>query len=313
MKNFQHIGVGPAEFTFQREFQICPFLGIDPCLLGYQLINIQKSHFPVPAEKPVLLPGFLFRLKPDLGKIHNIQPLSHQHKKIRRRGKRPEQQGIENGYLFETITAYQKLKGELAKAELSAPSDPAKRQSYYSALCKKGGLAIDHLIEMMGTILLDEPPAEIRGFFGKYHFLSNFHVAPVFYNGITYRNNEAAFQAQKCPVRAREFMNLNPSEAKKLGRHVLLRHDWEKVKVGIMRDIVYAKFSQNPKLAILLLATGNAKLFEENTWGDKTWGVVHGQGMNHLGKILENTRARLRTELHTLRDKSKSTNGVSAT
>ena len=96
MKNFQHIGVGPAEFTFQREFQICPFLGIDPCLLGYQLINIQKSHFPVPAEKPVLLSGFLFRLKPDLGKIHNIQPLSHQHKKIRRGRKRPKQQGIEN-------------------------------------------------------------------------------------------------------------------------------------------------------------------------------------------------------------------------
>lgn len=215
--------------------------------------------------------------------------------------------------LLETVTAYQELMNKLANAESFAPSDPAKQQNYYSALCKEGGSAIGHLIKMMETFLLDEPPTEIRGFFGEYHFLSNFHVAPVFYNGITYRNNEAAFQAQKCPVRAREFMNLNPSEAKRLGRHVLLRHDWEKVKVGIMRDIVYAKFSQNPELAILLLATGNAKLFEENTWGDKTWGVVHGQGTNYLGKILESTRARLRTELHALRDKSQSTNGASAT
>ena len=37
----------------------------------------------------------------------------------------------------------------------------------------------------------------IDSFRGKYYFLSNFFPAEVTYNGLTYQNNEAAFQAQK--------------------------------------------------------------------------------------------------------------------
>ena len=37
----------------------------------------------------------------------------------------------------------------------------------------------------------------IDSFRGKYFFLSNFYGSPVLYDGITYQNNEAAFQAQK--------------------------------------------------------------------------------------------------------------------
>ena len=37
----------------------------------------------------------------------------------------------------------------------------------------------------------------IDKFKGDYFFLSNFSKAPVSYKGITYKNNEAAFQAQK--------------------------------------------------------------------------------------------------------------------
>lgn len=139
---------------------------------------------------------------------------------------------------------------------------------------------------------------EIRGFFGKYRFLSNFYCSTVRYNGITYGNNEAAFQAQKCPERAAEFMGLSPSEAKRLGRRVQLRKDWESVKYKIMKEIVYAKFSQNTTLLNLLLDTGNAKMFEENTWGDTTWGTVDGKGKNLLGKILFEVRDELRKELN---------------
>ena len=35
----------------------------------------------------------------------------------------------------------------------------------------------------------------IDSFRGKYYFLSNFFPAEVTYNGLTYQNNEAAFQA----------------------------------------------------------------------------------------------------------------------
>ena len=72
----------------------------------------------------------------------------------------------------------------------------------------------------------------ISEFKGEYFFLSNFYSADVTYRGITYKNNEAAFQAMKCPEVASSFSSLNPSEAKRLGRRVKLRPDWEAVKEG---------------------------------------------------------------------------------
>ena len=61
-----------------------------------------------------------------------------------------------------------------------------------------------------------------------------------------------------------------------------------------MRAVVWAKFSQNPELAKKLLATRDRYLEETNWWGDKTWGVYRGEGQNLLGKIIMDTRARLK-------------------
>lgn len=107
----------------------------------------------------------------------------------------------------------------------------------------------------------------ISEFRGEYYFLSNFYSAPVTYNGMCFENNEAAFQAAKCPERMTEFCRLNPSEAKRLGRRVKLRGDWEAVKDSVMYEICKAKFSQNPDLADQLVATKDAELIEGNTWG----------------------------------------------
>ncbi len=138
----------------------------------------------------------------------------------------------------------------------------------------------------------------INSFRGKYYFLSNFYETPITFDGITYRNNEAAFQAQKVLNKEEqtEFSNLNASEAKKLGRKVLLRKDWEDVKVLLMQGIVDAKFDQHPELAALLMDTGDEYLEEGNTWGDKIWGTVDGKGQNLLGQILMKTRERLKEQ-----------------
>ena len=120
----------------------------------------------------------------------------------------------------------------------------------------------------------------ISEFRGEYYFLSNFYSAPVTYNGMCFENNEAAFQAAKCPERMTEFCRLNPSEAKRLGRRVKLRGDWEAVKDTVMYEICKAKFSQNPDLADQLVATKDAELIEGNTWGDRIWGVCDGVGEN---------------------------------
>ena len=149
---------------------------------------------------------------------------------------------------------------------------------------------------MTGIIGKEGTMTSITEFRGKYYFLSNFYNASVTYDGLTYQNNEAAFQAQKCTTLTgkQRFTDLNPSEAKKLGRRVQLRTDWEQVKIQIMYEIVLAKFKQNPDLAALLLNTGEAHLEEGNTWGDKIWGTVNGVGANNLGKILMRVRSEIK-------------------
>jgi hypothetical protein len=136
----------------------------------------------------------------------------------------------------------------------------------------------------------------INNFKGKYYFLSNFYSAPVNVDGILYANNEAAFQASKAlNMQERStFANLNPSAAKRKGRRIKLRPDWEEVKEQIMYKICFEKFWQNSHLCDKLLQTENEHLEEGNTWGDKEWGTVNGQGKNKLGKILMQVRAAIR-------------------
>lgn len=135
----------------------------------------------------------------------------------------------------------------------------------------------------------------IDRFDGEYAFLSNFYSAPVYYNGLCYPNNEAAFQAQKCPQRAVEFTApMTPGQAKRLGRNVPMRSDWNNIRIGVMTDLVRNKFTQHAELAEKLLATGDRELIEGNYWHDEFWGVCNGRGRNCLGRILMQIRSELR-------------------
>jgi ribA/ribD-fused uncharacterized protein len=130
----------------------------------------------------------------------------------------------------------------------------------------------------------------ITSFSGEYRFLSNFWLAPVTYEGITYPSSEHAYQAAKSlnpTIREVFFMLSSPSKAKKMGQQIIIRPDWEDVKINVMRDIVTAKFEQNEYLMRLLMETRGFHLIEGNTWGDRFWGECPvGNGRNELGKIL---------------------------
>lgn len=131
----------------------------------------------------------------------------------------------------------------------------------------------------------------------KHYFLDNFYACQVTYQGITYQNSEAAFQAQKTtdPQERLKFANLPPQEAKSLGRLVPLRDDWEEIKDQIMYEVVKAKFQQNPDLLQQLLDTGDAQIVEGNHHQDSYWGVdLHTlRGRNKLGSICEKVREEL--------------------
>lgn len=73
-----------------------------------------------------------------------------------------------------------------------------------------------------------------------------------------------------------------------------LRADWDEARVDVMRAVLAAKYS-DPDLRARLVATGDAELVEENTWGDRFWGRSRGVGRNMLGRLLMELRDSLRT------------------
>lgn len=134
-------------------------------------------------------------------------------------------------------------------------------------------------------------------FRGEYYFLSNMYPCTINYGGHTYKCAEAAFQAQKCPSRAKEFEKLDGYAAKKLGRRVNLRNNWAEIKVDIMKDILWSKFNDNEILHdIMADKRFTEPIVEENTWHDTYWGVCGGKGENVLGKLLTEIRNKIQGE-----------------
>lgn len=132
-------------------------------------------------------------------------------------------------------------------------------------------------------------------FRGPYAFLSNFHDAPVKLDGVTYPSVEHAYMAAKTtnPIQRMAIYSCKtPADAKRMGRKVTLRPDWDKVKLSVMEDLLRQKF-QIPYLKMMLLHTGETPLVEENTWGDKYWGTCYGVGQNNLGRLLMKIRDEL--------------------
>ena len=140
----------------------------------------------------------------------------------------------------------------------------------------------------------------IDAFTGPYFFLSNFAESPVDFDGAVYPTVEHAFAAAKTLDPAeRELIRLapRPGDAKRLGRQVVLRPGWDDLRVEVMRRLLARKFAPGTELAARLLATGDARLVEGNTWGDRFWGVCRGQGWNQLGQLLMERREQLRRGL----------------
>lgn len=141
----------------------------------------------------------------------------------------------------------------------------------------------------------------IKSFSGEYRWLSNFYPAEVELSGFFYPTVEHAYQAAKTldPKERVKFRSgprrelvISAGEAKKAGRRLTVREDWEQVKVAIMRDLTRSKY-RHPDLRQRLIDTGDAHIEEGNWWGDTFWGVCGGVGRNMLGLIIMEERSRL--------------------
>lgn len=140
----------------------------------------------------------------------------------------------------------------------------------------------------------------ITRFHGAHAHLSNFAPTPIAHpDGITYPTAEHAFQAQKTEdmdERRAIAAQPTPGKAKRAGRKVQLRPDWEEIKRTQMAQIIAIKFAPGTEMAAKLEATGDQELIEGNTWNDTYWGVnaKTGKGRNELGRILMDQRDRNR-------------------
>jgi len=140
---------------------------------------------------------------------------------------------------------------------------------------------------------------DIIQFCHEYEFLSNFYPSEFTWENNQWPTVEHAFQAAKTldPQAQKEIREVvMPGDAKRLGRTVKLRDDWEEIKISIMTELVLEKFDQNPLLMDKLLDTQNAKLIEGNCWHDNIWGDCFCNkcsrriGQNWLGTILMEVR-----------------------
>ena len=141
---------------------------------------------------------------------------------------------------------------------------------------------------------------EIRHFDGDHEFLSNFAPNPagiLRYKGEFYPTVEHFFQAMKTEnkdLRHHIATVPTPGKAKRMGRRLALRADWQEIRDDVMLYALRHKFDS--PLAYKLVETGEAKLVEGNEWHDDYWGDCfcpihkHTPGENKLGKLLMQVR-----------------------
>lgn len=105
---------------------------------------------------------------------------------------------------------------------------------------------------------------------------------------------EAAFQAERAPGRAAEFVGLSGQEAKALGKKMKkkdVRPDWNEYRTDAMDKVLMDKFERDD-LFSKLWAAGDA-ITMDVSYPDRYWGLYEGRGQNQMGKSLSRVREAL--------------------
>jgi predicted NAD-dependent protein-ADP-ribosyltransferase YbiA (DUF1768 family) len=136
----------------------------------------------------------------------------------------------------------------------------------------------------------DSANKKILSFDGEERWLSNFWPCTVELYGEAYPSIEHAYQAAKAlhPEDRKIFQSpdMTAGQAKRSGRRLAMRLDWEVVKVPTMWNLIQQKYCSSSTLGHKLADLWDWHIEEGNTWGDTFWGVCRGRGDNRLGKLL---------------------------
>jgi N-glycosidase YbiA len=131
-----------------------------------------------------------------------------------------------------------------------------------------------------------------------YGWMSNFYPASITIGEKMYPTSEHYFQACKMvntedheKMRAIQSPNAVAQEGRK--RKYRIYSNWDNMRDDVMREALYAKFTQHEHLAIALKATGTSQLVE-HTANDSYWADGgDGTGKNMLGILLMELRDKL--------------------
>lgn len=142
----------------------------------------------------------------------------------------------------------------------------------------------------------------INKFRDENRFLSNFTPVNIIFDGVIYPSTEHAYVAAKTlnrQVRDDVRRCKTAGEAKRVGRSISLRPDWNEVRTELMENFLRQKFDVQ-YFQELLMQTGTQTIVEGNTWHDNFWGscvcqnkTCNNTGSNNLGKLLMKIRGEL--------------------
>ena len=146
----------------------------------------------------------------------------------------------------------------------------------------------------------------IGEFKGQYDWASNFYFqAPFYVQSQLFKSSEHYFAASKtldlewCK---RILDAPTAAKAKKRGQKCPVRPNWNIVRIPVMADALWYKFSQNVVIQQKLIDTGTQEMVEGNWWHDNFWGDCHCNnksgrhpeclkpGLNKLGLLTMNLR-----------------------
>lgn len=127
--------------------------------------------------------------------------------------------------------------------------------------------------------------------------MSNFFPVNIQSRHLTFPSVEHAYVAAKSTDKAvwEHVATLTAGQAKRFGRELEIRQDWDERKLEFMTILVRRKFA-HPFMMKMLQDTGGAEIVEGNFWHDNFWGncscskCVNIPGVNNLGRILMEIR-----------------------